>query len=758
MHLAGGELSSACASGLPAARARDLRRNKALAPGGPEFHRVVTAYLPLVYGSAKAFIPEDASAAERIATAVFETFAFRWKALSRSTVLASWFLRTTFIASQRERERLKLKLKPQEPEAAAGYWAYKSLARLNESQREVFILDTILGQCNALALKPAKHKKLCDKALKLVARQLAKRGVADGAAIYSRFNVIPSPDFVQQLQARLAGWTRNQPKEDLVKASIAAWQWIGFGRFVRAVAKTIGTVALILVVLGGTFAFLAHNGYLTPFFLAMNQKNMIKDFPELGKPAQPWPVTEHDKTLVRRALPKDSAELYTLTNIWLAKLSFTPEQWKAIQPKSVKPINMGGNGGRMNLRNPNASRSGLAGVLGIDHQWTVGNLEFAGRQFTNVAVRYRGNGTYINSLYGPKQSLKVDLNKHTKGQKIGGVAELNFLNSIADFSYVRDTLAERMFRDLGVPAPRTAYAYVSVDVPGKFTNQAFGLFVLMEDIDGDFAKDRFGDKETPIFKPVTYDLFLDRDNKTELGTNWANYAPIYDLKTKATPPQLQRLVDLSQLTSHASDEEFAAKIADYVDLEEFAAFVAGHALLSSYDGFLANGQNYYVYLDPRSNKFGFISWDQDHSWGEFPYIGTADERDKASIWEPSIYKNKFLERVFKVEAFREHYRAKLEFALKHLFIPERLNEQIDELAALIRPAVAAENSFRLDRFDKAVSSEWLEGPRDLPGQEGPRAPVHQIKRFIENRAKSVRAQLDGEEKGARLKSPFFGDN
>jgi spore coat protein H len=312
-----------------------------------------------------------------------------------------------------------------------------------------------------------------------------------------------------------------------------------------------------------------------------------------------------------------------------------------------------------------------------------------------------------------------------------------------------------MFRELGVPGPRSAYAYVSVDVPGKYTNQAFGLYVLMEDIDGDYAADRFGEKDTPIFKPVTYDVFTDREMGKELGTDWKNYAPIYDLKTKATDAQLQRVIDLAKLTSKASDAEFAAKIGDYLDLEEFAAFVAGHVLLSSYDGFLANGQNYYVYLHPRSNKFGFISWDQDHSWGEFPYIGTAEEREKSSIWEPSIYKNKFLARVFKVEAFRAVYREKLEFALKNLFTVERLNAQVDELVALIRPAIVAESPFRLDRFDKAVGKKWLEGPRQN-GQEGPRAPVHQIRRFIEARAQSVREQLDGKSEGAKLRSPFFG--
>jgi spore coat protein CotH len=397
----------------------------------------------------------------------------------------------------------------------------------------------------------------------------------------------------------------------------------------------------------------------------------------------------------------------------------------------------------MQLRNPKARRSGLAGVLGIEFNWAEGELQLANAAFAKVAVRYRGNGTYVNSLFGPKQSFKVDLNKLVKGQQLAGVRTLNFVNAIPDVSYMRDALAERLFRDLGVPAPRTSYAYLTLNGPGKFDEQPLGLYVLIENLDADYARDRFGSKDVPIFKPVTTTLFRD------LGNDWRAYAPIYDLKTKATPAQWDRLIAFARLVTHAPDAEFAAQLGDFLDLEEFAGFLGGHVLLSAYDGFLANGQNFYMYLDPQSNKFGFISWDQDHSWGEFGYIGTADRRERASIWEPSTYDHRFLDRVLQVEEFRAIYRRRLERALADLFTVPRLYAQIDELAPIIRPAIAAESDFRLQRFDLAISTNWVAGPRDgVP--EGPKAPVHQLKRFIVNRAASVRAQLDGTSEGVVL--------
>jgi hypothetical protein len=475
----------------------------------------------------------------------------------------------------------------------------------------------------------------------------------------------------------------------------------------------------------------------------MGTRQMAKDNPEVLVPARPWPVTPEDIAHAAQGLPKNTAELYDPKKIWPAKLSFTREQWEQIQPTRITPVRSLIQNGRIILRNPKAKRSGLSGALGYDFNWAEANFEFSGKDFGKVGARYRGNGTYVTSLYGSKQSYKVDLNKHEK-KKLAGIDELNFVNSIPDFSYVHDSMAQRVFRELGVVAPRTTYAYLSISVPGKWTNQALGLYCVIENIDNDFAEDRFGSKIVPIFKPVTYDLFVD------MGSTWKDYEKIYDLKTEATDEQLKRVIEFAKFVTHSTDQEFAAKLADFLDIEEVAAFLAGHVLLSSYDGFLTNGQNYYLYLDPRSNKFGFISWDQDHSWGEFGHIGTAVQREEASIWKPAVYDFRFLERALEAPAFREAYRRKLEEGLKTIFTKEKLYPEIDQLAAAIRPAVAAESDFRLKRFDQAVSSKWVPGDRDAGPAEGPRAPVHQIKRFIENRIASVRAQLDGKSEGRQM--------
>src|SRR6185369_2017183 len=119
-----------------------------------------------------------------------------------------------------------------------------------------------------------------------------------------------------------------------------------------------------------------------------------------------------------------------------------------------------------------------------------------------------------NSL---KRSFKLELNKYVKGQKIAGISKLNLHNNVTDASWMNEVLSYQLFRDAGVPSPRTAFARVYVTVPGKFDKKYLGLYSLVEDIDKTFAQDRFATTKGAIFKPSTRDLFGYQ------GDDWAKY-------------------------------------------------------------------------------------------------------------------------------------------------------------------------------------------------------------------------------------------
>jgi spore coat protein CotH len=407
-----------------------------------------------------------------------------------------------------------------------------------------------------------------------------------------------------------------------------------------------------------------------------------------------------------------AAEFFLPTKVWIADLSVTAENWQAMQPRQ-------GNGswefgfGRDRFLGPEGGRNGVAARRGVEFDYVPANLQIGGWTFPNVAVRYKGNGSYLRAerAGGDKISLKVDLNKYVKGQRLAGLTTLNFQNNITDAGWMNEVLAYRLYRDAGALAPRTAYAQVYLTVTGQSERRYLGLYSITENVDDNFADDRFGTRQGAIFKPSTMELF------TDWGPDWAKYNQSYDPKTDLTEAQKQRVIALGRLVSTGSDEEFSATIGDYVDLDDFARYAAVLVWIANHDSLLQNGQNFYTYLHPQTNKMHFVAWDQDFSFGNSRYLPTWPVHD------PFGGNQRFLARMARVEAFRSKYLARMAEYSERLFVAERFRQQIGEIAPAIRPSIELEGTAWLRTFDQVAA-----------GTAG-------IVPFVTNRAAFVNAEL-----------------
>jgi spore coat protein H len=347
-----------------------------------------------------------------------------------------------------------------------------------------------------------------------------------------------------------------------------------------------------------------------------------------------------------------------------------------------------------------AGPGGPPGPPRLHFEYTRADLEFEGQKLAQVAVRYKGNNTFMGSRGSLKRPFKLDLDRGSPGQSLAGVTKLNLHNSVNDATWMNEALSYRLFRDAGVPAPRTAYAEVSLTVRGQYDRRPLGLYALVENVDREFLLDRFGSAAGALLKPETPRLFED------LGSDWAAYERAYVPKPRVDGESAARVMALSRLVSHASDGEFAARIGEYLDLDQFARFMAVTVWLSSMDSLLSMGHNFYVYLRPDTHRFQFIPWDLDHSFGQFPMAGAPGELAQLNIAKPWRGASRFLERVYRLETFRDLYVARLRTLNDTLARPERLAEQVDALAARLRPAIQhTESVEKLARFDAAVNGE-----------------------------------------------------
>lgn len=379
----------------------------------------------------------------------------------------------------------------------------------------------------------------------------------------------------------------------------------------------------------------------------------------------------------------------------------------------------GGPGGGM-VAQADGARNGVAGMAGFVFEWSKADMEFDGHPLKNIGVRYKGNGTYMQSQNDLKRSMKIDLNDHMKGRKLGGTTKLNLHSCVTDASYMNEVLAHRLFRDAGVPASRYSFAEVYLTVPGLYERTYVGLYSLVENVDGNFTRDYFGTQKGVVFKPVSSRLM------EYISEDWNDYAQSYDPKMPVLEEDARWIIDFCKLVSSADDKTFNAQVGNYLDLDEFARFMAITTWISTIDSILQMNQNFLVYLHPKTRQLQFLPWDLDHAFGQFGMGGTEDSRENLSILHPWNGQKKFLERVYNVPEFKKLYLSYMKSFNESICKPERLSGQVDELAAVIRASVAKESEVKLTRFDQVVAGQVLQGgfgpmggpPGGFPGDMG----------------------------------------
>lgn len=468
----------------------------------------------------------------------------------------------------------------------------------------------------------------------------------------------------------------------------------------------------------------------------------------------------------RLALIAGGNQLFKTTNVLSCHLIFSAESFEA-----MTPIQRGPRFGPFNFQSADTNiiqaintneqvirlkRNGPAAMGGTEYFWVSADVDFNGIILSNIAVRYKGNNTFMESRDTLKKPFKLDLNKFVRGQSILGVSKINLHNMIVDASCMSDTLSYMLFREAGVPAPGTAFVKVYLTVKtNKYDHQYLGLYLMVENVDDMFIASRFGTKKGLLLKPVTMG---GRQLFDYLGDDWQAYQQIYNPTSPGIPEQYQRVIDLARLVSRADKQTFDKMIGDFIDLDEFARFMAVTVYLSNLDSILAMGQNYYMYLSPISGKFIFIPWDLDHSFGNFPMFGSEEERINLSILKPYAGENLFLSRMFENKTFINLYLKRFKEFQSTIFSTNYIFSKMKEIASIIRDPIAMESPQRLERFEVALSEKTTSRTNNSsqPGFPGFTRNNYLIKQFIYARAQAIENQLTGKSKGKTLSRGGFG--
>ena len=136
--------------------------------------------------------------------------------------------------------------------------------------------------------------------------------------------------------------------------------------------------------------------------------------------------------------------------------------------------------------------------LETPYQYVSADVSIDGHLLTGVGLRKKG---FLGSQNTVRPSLKIKLNKFEKGRSIDGLKVLTLNNNQQDASLMSQFMGYAFFNAVGVPAPRCAYAKVSVN--GTY----LGIYTHVESIRKPMIRRHFGNTDGTLYEGTVVDFF-----------------------------------------------------------------------------------------------------------------------------------------------------------------------------------------------------------------------------------------------------------
>jgi hypothetical protein len=316
-----------------------------------------------------------------------------------------------------------------------------------------------------------------------------------------------------------------------------------------------------------------------------------------------------------------------------------------------------------------------------DNTYYTADLRWRGETVRNAGIRSRGTGT----RNGVKPGLRVDFNRYVD-QTFLGLRALVLDNAFTDPSVMRDALAMKVFARAGLPAPREAFARLFVN------NEFAGVYVVVEPIDRTFITRLFGAAEGNVENGgYLYEYHWVREYGFEYpGPSLDAYAELFEPKTRETDAVTRLYQPLETLVRAINDtpgERFEPAVGALIDLPQLVRLLAVQRAVGEIDGFIGNWgmNNFYLYRFRDGRPAQLLPWDADHSF--WTLDDPIDFR---------LATNVLVDRAMSVPALRRLYLETLASTARLLTGDPGndgrgwLEREIDRLAALVAPAVAAD--------------------------------------------------------------------
>lgn len=322
--------------------------------------------------------------------------------------------------------------------------------------------------------------------------------------------------------------------------------------------------------------------------------------------------------------------------------------------------------------------------------WVPVTVRHGGLTWTEVGMRYKGNQALKDAWQKGVRKLSFRLqfdryeddNPELDNQRFHGFQKMIFASGHGDASLMREKLAHSIFREGGVPAARTGFTRVYLDVGQGPVYM--GLYTMVEDPTDAMLKRALGSDSGNLYKPepegARLKTFIRDDMVKKNNTNPGDWSDVMSF--------------IQALNADRSDAAAWRKALEAsFNVTGFLRHLALNQAMQNWDAYPFIAHNYYLYADPNNGgRLRWFPWDLTVSL--LPKILT-DGTDTGSVLLAEVTADMPLVRHLLDDAvYLGQYKDELKAALAGALARTKLNARMDAYFQLIAPYVAGDQGER----------------------------------------------------------------
>jgi len=338
----------------------------------------------------------------------------------------------------------------------------------------------------------------------------------------------------------------------------------------------------------------------------------------------------------------------------------------------------------------------------------------------NVGVRYKGNSS-SRPYQEHKRGYLIKVSEFNESTRFLKLRRIALDNGVQFGSLFSEPIVTDILRDLKVPSSR--YNYARLFINGNYQ----GIYGNVERIDESFIERHFGTRKGALFK---VHMPGPGSNFSYAGDKESQYKKGFEPKNKAAEKSFDKLITLIREIDKGDESKYEETLNRNLILDHFLKTTAVMLLAGCFDQLTGwNPHNYYLYRNPKTNRWSYIPWDldvgfADRAFGRIPVI----DGWHAGWPIPGGPPKPILERIVANRSLLKQYRETASSLLEKYFKPEKLHQRFDSLYSLIK------DDLQRDPFPKRrITNPEDKGYDDI---------LNKLKQFTNKRYKLARKQLD----------------